>query len=178
MPSLRSNDPVLSIDVAGATSRGIFRSQSITPIDGVQGPYRLEGENGEQFLIIVAGSEVVYLDGVEMIRGENNDYTVDYATGEITFTPNRIITEDRRIVVEFQYTTNEFSRTLTGASVTTNLWPDARGEARSSFGITFVREADGDLFNEEFGFTATDSLRIIGAGRWPGATVRSRACRL
>lgn len=176
VPSLRSNDPVLSIDVAGATSRGIFRSQSIVPIDGVQGPYRLEGENGEQFLIIVAGSEVVYLDGVQMTRGENNDYTVDYATGEVTFTPNRIITEDRRIVVEFQYTTNEFSRTLTGASVTTNLWPDRRGDARSSFGITFVREADGDLFNEEFGFTATDSLRIIGAG--DGLAQRSGAERV
>ncbi|MFK7843875.1 MAG: hypothetical protein AB8G77_01145 [Rhodothermales bacterium] len=164
LPSVRGNEPAVTIDVAGATSRGIFRTQEIEPIDGIQGPYRLEGENGEQFIIIVAGSEVVYLDGVAMIRGETNDYVVDYATGEITFTPNRIVTSDRRINVEFQYTTNQFSRTLTGAAVTANLWPAKNGNARSSFGVTFVREADGDLFNEEFGLTSADSLQIISAG--------------
>ncbi len=164
LPSVHGNQPALSIDVAGATSRGIFRTQEIEPVDGIQGPYRLEGENGEQFLIIVAGSEVVYLDGVPMVRGETNDYVIDYATGEITFTPNRIITSDRRISVEFQYTTNQFSRTLTSSSVTANLWPGANGNPRSSFGVNFIREADGDLFNEEFGFTPADSLQIISAG--------------
>ena len=164
IPSLQGNQPALSIDVAGATSRGIFRTQEIEPIDGVQGPYRLEGENGEQFIIIVAGSEVVYLDGQPMTRGESNDYVIDYATGEITFTPNRIITSDRRLSVEFQYTTNQFSRTLTSSSVTAHLWPAANGNARTSFGINFIREADGDLFNDEFGLTGIDSLQIIGAG--------------
>ena len=163
-PSAKGNQPALSVDVAGATSRGIFRTQQIEPIDGIQGPYRLEGENGEQFIIVVAGSEVVYLDGIAMVRGETNDYVIDYATGEVTFTPNRIITSDRRISVEFQYTTNLFSRTLTGSSVTANLWPGKNGNARSSFGVTFIREADGDLFNEEFGLTAADSLQIISAG--------------
>ena len=164
IPSRNGGDPVLSIDVAGATARGIFRTQEIMPVDGIQGPYRLEGENGEQFLIIVAGSEVVYLDGVQMVRGESNDYVIDYATGEITFTPNRIITSDRRINVEFQYTTNQFSRALTGGAVQANLWPSRTGRARSSFGVTFLREADGDLFNEEFGLTSADSLQIIAAG--------------
>lgn len=164
IPSRSGGDPLLSVDVAGATARGIFRTQEITPIDGIQGPYRLEGENGEQFLIIVAGSEVVYLDGVAMVRGESNDYVVDYATGEITFTPNRIITSDRRINVEFQYTTNQFSRALTGGTVQANFWQAKNGRARSSFGVTFLREADGDLFNEEFGLTTADSLQIIAAG--------------
>ncbi len=164
IPSKVGIDPLLSVDVAGATARGIFRTQDIEPIDGIQGPYRLEGENGEQFIIIVAGSEVVYLDGVAMVRGESNDYVVDYATGEITFTPNRIITSDRRINVEFQYTTNQFSRALTGGTVQANLWPAKNGRARSSFGVTFLREADGDLFNEEFGLTTADSLQIIAAG--------------
>ena len=164
LASPRGNQPALSIDVAGATSRGIFRTQEIEPIDGIQGPYRLEGENGEQFIIVVAGSEVVYLDGESMTRGESNDYVIDYATGEITFTPNRIITSDRRITVEFQYTTNQFSRTLTGSSVTAHLWPAANGESRTSFGLNFIREADGDLFNDEFGLTQQDSLQIIGAG--------------
>ncbi len=156
--------PGLSIDVAGATARGQFRTQEIEPIDGVQGPYRLEGDNGERFIIVVAGSEVVFLDGVQMTRGETNDYVIDYATGEITFTTNRIITSDRRISVEFQYTSNQFNRSLTGASVQTHLWKDARQRARSSIGLTFLREADGDLFNDEFGLTGIDSLQIEQAG--------------
>ena len=161
---LNADQPALSIDVAGATSRGVFRTQDIEPIDGVQGPYRLEGENGEQFIIIIAGSEVVYVDGEQMVRGETNDYVIDYATGEITFTPNRIITSDRRLTAEFQYTTNQFSRTLTSSSVTAHLWPSKTGAPRTSFGLNFIREADGDLFNDEFGLTLQDSLRIIGAG--------------
>ena len=96
-----------------------------------------------------------------MTRGESNDYVIDYATGEVTFTANRIISSDRRILVEFQYTTNQFSRSLTGASVTTHLWKRDGGDPRTSIGVTFLREADGDLFNDEFGLTGADSLAII-----------------
>ena len=117
-----------------------------------------------QFIIIVAGSEVVYLDGVQMTRGESNDYVIDYATGEVTFTANRIITSDRRISAEFQYTTNEFSRSFTGASVATHFWRRATGEPRTTIGLTFLREADGDLFNDEFGLSAADSLNLIQVG--------------
>ena len=159
-----THQPGLSVDVAGATARGIFRTQEIEPIDGVQGPYRLEGGSGEQFIIIVAGSEVVYLDGVQMTRGESNDYVIDYATGEITFTPNRIITDDRRISAEFQYTTNQFSRSLTGASVATHFWRGDTGVPRTTLGFTFLREADGDLFNDEFGLSGADSLNLIQVG--------------
>ena len=42
-----NRQPGISIDVAGATARGIFRTQEIEPLDGVQGPYRLEGGSGE-----------------------------------------------------------------------------------------------------------------------------------
>src|SRR5690606_6299152 len=76
---------------AGATTRGIFRSQDLDAIEGVQGPYRLRGQQGEEFVIVIAGSERVYLDGVLLTRGENNDYVIDYATGELTSTPQRLI---------------------------------------------------------------------------------------
>jgi hypothetical protein len=45
--------------VAGATSRGTYRSQTLSAIDGVQGPYRLEGEAGERFILVVPGTEEV-----------------------------------------------------------------------------------------------------------------------
>ncbi|MDZ4700327.1 MAG: hypothetical protein SH809_11520 [Rhodothermales bacterium] len=163
----------LRVDAAGAAARGLFRSQDIPPIDGVQGPYRLEGEAGEQFIIVIAGSESVFLDGVLLTRGETNDYVIDYATGEISFTPNRIVTADRRITVEFQYSTNQFSRTLVATAAEAMLFTDAAGDPRAAFGVTFLREADGDVFNDEFGLSAEDSLRLIQAG--DGQALRSGA---
>ncbi|GIV62398.1 MAG: hypothetical protein KatS3mg044_1264 [Rhodothermaceae bacterium] len=161
------------IEAAGATSRGLFRSQDITPIDGVQGPYRLEGASGEQFIIVIPGSEVVYLDGQRLTRGETNDYTIDYATGELTFTPSRLITADRRITVEFQYTTNQFTRTLVGSEVALTFWPGRSGQPRARFGATLLREADSQQFDEAFGFTTEDSLRVVQAG--DGVAARSGA---
>lgn len=150
--------------VAGATARGIFRSQDLTPVDGVQGPYRLQGENGERFILVVPGTEAVYLDGQRLTRGETNDYVIDYALGEITFTPQRLITEDQRLTVEFQYTTNQFSRTLVGGQGVAHLGRTRTGQPRLLFGVTFLREADGDAFNDAVGLTALDSLRLQQAG--------------
>ena len=70
------------------------------------------GQNGERFIIVIPGSEAVYEDGQRQTRGETNDYVIDYATGELTFTSNRLITQDKRVTVEFQYRTNEFTRTI------------------------------------------------------------------
>ncbi len=153
-----------SITVAGATSRGHFRSQEIQPIDGVQGPYRLEGSQGERFILVVPGSEIVYLDGVQLTRGESNHYTIDYATAEIHFTPSVIVTDDKRIRVEFQFTTNQFTRTLIGSQVETRFWQAADGGSRARFGAAFLREADSREFGEEFGFSREDSLALVRAG--------------
>ncbi len=150
--------------VAGATARGIFQTQDLIPIEGVQGPYRLEGKSGERFIIVIPGSEEVYLDGVRLDRGESNDYVIDYATGELTFTSSRIITGDDRLTVEFQYRTTEFTRTLLGAEVDVGFWQRADGTARARLGATFLREADSRQFNEEFGLTEEDEaiLAVIG----------------
>ncbi len=96
--------------VAIASSRGKFATNYFNGIDGIQGPYKLTGQNGERDIIVIAGTEKVYIDGELMTRGESNDYVIDYSTAEITFTSNRLITSASRITVDFQYTDRKYAR--------------------------------------------------------------------
>ncbi len=56
---LREESMSGSLTVAGAISRGKFNTLQVTGIEGVQGPYRLTGKNGERTIIVIAGSERV-----------------------------------------------------------------------------------------------------------------------
>lgn len=98
--------------LSGAVAKGKFHTNSFQGQEGVQGPYRLSGENNERFIIVLAGSEKVFLNGEMMTRGEGNDYTMDYNTGELRFTSQRVITSASRIVVDFEYTDRFYNRSL------------------------------------------------------------------
>ncbi|MEM1271727.1 MAG: hypothetical protein AAGI08_16890, partial [Bacteroidota bacterium] len=154
-----------AVTAAGATSRGIFQSQDLQILDGVQGPYRLQGREGEQFIIVIAGSERVFVDGILLTRGETNDYIVDYSTGELTFTSRRLMTTETRVTVEFEYTVNRFTRTLLGSEASISFFEREAGQpGRLRFGARVLREADSGGFTDELSLTSADSLALTLAG--------------
>ena len=95
-----------------AISRGQFSRNTIAAIEGNQGPYKLMGTNGEQFIIVLAGTERVILDGLLLKRGIEEDYIIDYNRGELAFTNKRLINRNSRIIVEFEYLDQTFQRSL------------------------------------------------------------------
>lgn len=120
---------------SAAIARGQFGRNSFFGQEGNQGPYRLQGNNRESFIIILAGSERVYIDGQLLKRGAAQDYVIDYNTGEITFTPNRLITKDIRIIVEFEYSTQNYFRTLINAQ---HQWQ----VGKATYAINYYNEQD------------------------------------
>lgn len=104
----------LSSTTSIALAKGRYCSKDIAVIEGSNGPYRLLGCKGELYIMIIAGSEKVYLDGVLMKRGEENDYTINYNTAEITFSYKHLLSTEHRIRVEYEYTDQNYTRMFLG----------------------------------------------------------------
>ncbi|SHG93870.1 hypothetical protein [Winogradskyella jejuensis] len=99
-----------SVFASGALVRGQFTTSQFTAQEGNQGPYKLRGQNGELFVLVVSGSETVYVNGVPLERGENKDYIIDYNAGEIIFNSTFPITSEMRITVDYQFSERNYSR--------------------------------------------------------------------
>jgi hypothetical protein len=107
-----------NVFASAALVRGQYAKSNFTGIEGSQGPYKLKGTNGELYVLVISGSERVYVNGLLLKRGENNDYTIDYNAGEITFTPLFTITSEMRIAVEYQYSDRNYTRFVSYAGAT------------------------------------------------------------
>lgn len=107
-----------------AVVKGKFNRMKISGQEGSQGPYRLTGNEGEQYIQVIAGSERIYLDGILLKRGENEDYTINYNTAELSFTPKILITKDKRITAQFEYTDRSYVRFVLASE---NHWKGEKG---------------------------------------------------
>lgn len=140
--------------IAYASSRGKFNTNQFNGSDGVQGPYQLTGANSEPDIIVIAGTEKVYVDGIEMKRGENNDYTIEYSNATITFTPNRLITSASRITVDFEYSDNRYARNFFGTGIQSGFFND-----KVNLKFQYIRE--GDNQDSPIDVTLSDSDKAI-----------------
>lgn len=100
------------VDVSAGVARSEFHRIRFQGVEGNQGPYRLTGKNGEQFITLISGSEQVFIDGILMKRGENQDYIINYNTGEVTFTSFRPIFQQNFITISYNYANRNYSRYL------------------------------------------------------------------
>ncbi|MEG0928571.1 hypothetical protein [Chryseobacterium sp.] len=100
------------VDISAGVARSEFHRVRFQGIEGNQGPYRLTGKNGEQFITLISGSEQVFIDGILMKRGENQDYVINYNTGEVTFTSFRPIFQQNFITISYNYANRNYSRYL------------------------------------------------------------------
>lgn len=124
---------------AASVVRGTYKSMSFSGQDGVQGPYRLTGRNDQEFVIVLAGTEQVYVNGERVERGAENEYIIDYGLGEVTFTNNLLVKDETRIVIEYEYVDQDFNRTLAAAEGGGEIF-----EGKLKIGATVIRQADGD----------------------------------
>ncbi|RRO15971.1 hypothetical protein [Flavobacteriaceae bacterium 14752] len=125
--------------IAGALVRGVFARTQLTAQEGNQGPYKIRGPNGELFVLIVSGSEAVFVNGRRLQRGENYDYIINYNAGEIIFNPTFPITSEMRIIVEYQFTEQNFTRVV--AQAKTN-------HQSENWGINGMYFTESDLKNQ------------------------------
>jgi hypothetical protein len=138
-------------------SKGKYQRQNIQVREADQGPYRLPGANGESFIIVISGSEKVFLDGELMERGSDRDYVIDYNSAQLTFMQRRVISAQSRVTVEYEYMERSYARGMSHAGV------ELKGED-AALRIQLFSENDmkSQNFQQALGEDEIDLLSQIG----------------
>lgn len=140
-----------------AISRGKFNRMIINGIEGNQGPYKLVGADGESFIIILSGTEKIYLDGIVLQRGLQDDYTIDYNRGDFSFTPKRLISKDSRIIVEFEYVVQNYVRSIVTLSEKAQI-------NKTTIGVNVYSEQDSKNLPGSLQLSPAEKLALVEAG--------------
>jgi hypothetical protein len=165
-----------SLSVALASSQGEYYTNRFEGEESKQGPYYLKGKNGESDLIILAGTERVWVDGEELQRGSGNDYTIDYSRGSIQFTPRRLITSDSRITVDFEYSLENYQRDLYSGNLTAGsmggkiqikaggMWERDNNNHPADLSLTTEDKSVLKQAGDDRSRAVKDGAKLVGAG--------------
>jgi len=150
-----------------ATSRGTFYTNQFLGQEGNQGPYQLLGKNGEREIIVLAGTERVYVNGILQKRGENNDYIIDYSLGQLTFTNNRLITSEDRIEVDFEYANNfqRYGKNFVGFSASKREWDDTKNLLEDSAPLSETEKSALASAGDDPFQAAVSGAEFLGVGK-------------
>ena len=119
--------------------------------------YRLTVEG--QYVIVKAGSEIVWLNGERMRRGENNDYVIrEYGDPIVEFNSKHLITSNDVIRIDFEYIPEEraYQQNLYGLNSIFTL----PGEWLS-FGASYAVETDLNQPEQAFITFAEEDLEAL-----------------
>ncbi len=152
-----SKDDSTRIQASASVAKGKFSRNAFIGIEGNQGPYKLTGAEGETYIIIIAGSERVYIDGTLLVRGETNHYTIDYNTAELSFTSLMRITGNSRIRIEFEYTERSYARFIVTSGVEQKIGKTTIRASAFSEQDSKNQPVDQDVSNDQ-----VEMLKAIG----------------
>ncbi len=151
-------------DISGAAARGKYHRMVFNGEEGNQGPYKLSGANNESWIIVLSGSERIYIDGELLTRGQSQDYIIDYNTGELTFTANQLVTKDTRIIAEYEYSDRNYNR----FSFATN---HEISSEKSSYFIRYYSDSDAKNQPVDQNIDTEQRLFLSQLGDNPGAAL-------
>ena len=129
--------PSFSGGLGVAVSKGQYTIQRFRGQEQNQGPYFLTEEGKNSSMTILAGTEKIYLNGERLVRGDQQDYWIDYNAGEIFFSNKRLITSESDIVAEYEFVDDAYRQENYFARADV-----LKENSRINFKSYFIQESD------------------------------------
>ncbi len=111
--TIKSENSEINAYASGAFVKGKYNKVTFNGQEGNQGPYKISDFGNNTYILILSGTEQIFINGQLLKRGENNDYIIDYNNSEITFNTTFPITANMRISTEYQYNDRVYNRFIT-----------------------------------------------------------------
>jgi hypothetical protein len=145
----------LQNNAGGGIAKGKYVRQKLPVVNGLQGPYKLTAIDGQLNIVVLSGSERVYMDNRLLTRGLDADYVMNYNTGEITFTARILVTSEKEFNIEYQYSDLAYSR----YSLFTYNEFTSEKSPKLNLRVNFFHEQD--LKNRSIQPELTDSMKMF-----------------
>ncbi len=160
-------------DFRGATALAFSPGKQVElffyGVDGKQGPYILSSPEISSSTslgnVFIPGTEEVYLDGIRLDRGNENDYNIDYYEKTIEFTPKNIISSKSRITVKIQFAPEGYRRSFYHI----NTFRDNK----LSIGVQYLGEKDDKNNPRNFELGEIERSAISDAGSFADSSFSS-----